>query len=272
MSWRTADARLLRRAMFRWRVKPETGDRATRPTGRQTTSASWRRAAFAPMCRCPTGTNARPTSVPRCSPTMPSTMSITVRKARRSAARRRTTPTREGDLSRRCGGLQCLPASRPTARASDHGRQIARSFDADYLDRVRGYHETEDYKKAMRKRKVWIEPLFGEAKQWHGMRQFRLTRVAEGEYGGAVHRRGTEPEAIVECEGLGTPPVAGWSGRFRRSDRLGSLHDRVAHDPSRFLGNQEQLWAIVNAEPRARPQRTPAFSTRAIPRRGATGR
>src|SRR6476661_5110648 len=26
----------------------------------------------------------------------------------------------------------------------------------------------------MRKRSVWIEPLFGEAKQWHGLRQFRL--------------------------------------------------------------------------------------------------
>ena len=41
---------------------------------------------------------------------------------------------------------------------SDHGRQVHRSFHADYLDRVRGYHETEAYKKAMRKRKVWIEP------------------------------------------------------------------------------------------------------------------
>ena len=26
----------------------------------------------------------------------------------------------------------------------------------------------------MRKRSVWVEPLFGEAKQWHGLRQFRL--------------------------------------------------------------------------------------------------
>jgi len=26
----------------------------------------------------------------------------------------------------------------------------------------------------MRKRKVWPEPLFAEAKQWHGLRQFRL--------------------------------------------------------------------------------------------------
>jgi hypothetical protein len=42
------------------------------------------------------------------------------------------------------------------------------------MDRMRGYHETEAYRKAMHRRKVWIEPLFGEAKQWHGMRQFRL--------------------------------------------------------------------------------------------------
>ena len=41
---------------------------------------------------------------------------------------------------------------------SNQGRQVHRSFHAAYLDRVRGYHETEAYKKAMRKRKVWIEP------------------------------------------------------------------------------------------------------------------
>ena len=43
-----------------------------------------------------------------------------------------------------------------------------------YLDRVRGYHVTEPYAKAMRKRKVWVEPLFAEAKDWHGLRRFRL--------------------------------------------------------------------------------------------------
>jgi hypothetical protein len=41
---------------------------------------------------------------------------------------------------------------------SEHGREVSRPFDAHYLDRVRGYHATEAYKKAMRKRKVWIEP------------------------------------------------------------------------------------------------------------------
>jgi transposase len=57
---------------------------------------------------------------------------------------------------------------------SDAGRQVRRSFHADYVDRVRGYHQTEAYQKAMRKRAVWVEPLFGEAKDWHGLRRFRL--------------------------------------------------------------------------------------------------
>jgi transposase len=61
--------------------------------------------------------------------------------------------------------------------ASVRGRQVYRSFHADYLDRVRGYHATAAYQKAMRKRAVWVEPLFGEAKDWHGLRKFRLRRL-----------------------------------------------------------------------------------------------
>jgi Transposase DDE domain len=51
---------------------------------------------------------------------------------------------------------------------------LCRSVHEDYLDRVREYHATEAYKKAYRKRSVWVEPLFAEGKQWHGMRLFRL--------------------------------------------------------------------------------------------------
>jgi hypothetical protein len=39
---------------------------------------------------------------------------------------------------------------------------------------VLGYRATEDFAKAMRKREVWVEPLFAEAKEWHGLRRFRL--------------------------------------------------------------------------------------------------
>jgi hypothetical protein len=45
------------------------------------------------------------------------------------------------------------------------GRHVHRSLHEAYLDRVRASHATASYKKAMRKRSVWIEPLFGEAKQ-----------------------------------------------------------------------------------------------------------
>ncbi len=64
---------------------------------------------------------------------------------------------------------QCTPGK--------SGRKIERSFDEEDVERVRAYHETEPYKKAMRKRQVWIEPLFAEAKVWHGLRRFRLRRL-----------------------------------------------------------------------------------------------
>jgi transposase len=57
---------------------------------------------------------------------------------------------------------------------SQQGRQLHRSFHASYLERVQSYHQTRAYQKAMRKRQVWVEPLFAEAKDWHGMRRFRL--------------------------------------------------------------------------------------------------
>ena len=58
--------------------------------------------------------------------------------------------------------------------SSQQGRQLHRSFHASYLERVKAYHQTPAYQKAMNKRKVWVEPLFAEAKDWHGLRRFRL--------------------------------------------------------------------------------------------------
>jgi hypothetical protein len=60
---------------------------------------------------------------------------------------------------------------------SKQGHSLCRSVDEECLDRVRGYAESEAYQKALRKRKVWVEPLFAEGKQWHGLRRFRLRRL-----------------------------------------------------------------------------------------------
>ena len=66
---------------------------------------------------------------------------------------------------------------KPACTTSDHGRQVYRSFHTELLDRVRALHATAAYHRAMRKRAVWVEPLFGEAKDWHGLRRFRLRRL-----------------------------------------------------------------------------------------------
>jgi hypothetical protein len=42
---------------------------------------------------------------------------------------------------------------------------------------VRAYRTTAAYLKAIRKRSGWVEPLFAEAKDWPGMRRFRLQRL-----------------------------------------------------------------------------------------------
>jgi transposase len=42
---------------------------------------------------------------------------------------------------------------------SKQGRSLCRSVDEEVLDRVRGYQATEPYKKALRKRQTWVEPL-----------------------------------------------------------------------------------------------------------------
>lgn len=57
------------------------------------------------------------------------------------------------------------------------GRWLSRSLEEEYLERVRAYRDTEPYRKALRKRAVWVEPLFAEAKEWHGSGRFRLRRL-----------------------------------------------------------------------------------------------
>jgi hypothetical protein len=70
---------------------------------------------------------------------------------------------------------------------STKGRWIRRSFDEEYLEKVSG--PTARYGTLPQGHKetgpVWVEPLFGEAKDWHGSRRFRLSlirRVALARY------------------------------------------------------------------------------------------
>lgn len=61
---------------------------------------------------------------------------------------------------------------------SAQGRLLRRSFPAESLERVQGYQTTPAFAKAMRKRSIWVEGLFAEAKQWPGLDRFRLRQLA----------------------------------------------------------------------------------------------
>jgi hypothetical protein len=52
------------------------------------------------------------------------------------------------------------PLKTRCTKSKKKGRWIRRSFEEEYLERVRGYRDTEPYRKALKKRAVWVEPLF----------------------------------------------------------------------------------------------------------------
>ena len=88
--------------------------------------------------------------------------------------------------------------------------------------------ETEPYRKVLRKRKEWIEPLFAEGKLWHGMRRFRTrtlkkvnTEALMAATGQnikrllAFGRRG--PEKLAQAAALRPPARLRLGGAHRRS-------------------------------------------------------
>ena len=103
---------------------------------------------------------------------------------------------------------------------SDNGRSVTRSFDEEYLERVRSYQTTEPYKRALRKRKVWVEPLFGESKAvaWNGA--LPAETLGEGEHRGAGDGKWAESETAAELAWLGAALVAGRGNGSGASSRL----------------------------------------------------
>jgi hypothetical protein len=95
---------------------------------------------------------------------------------------------------------------KPTCTGSHDGRQVRRSFYAAELERVRGYHQTDAYQKAMRKRAVWVEPLFGEAKDWHGLRRFRLRTLWKVNVEALLIASGQNLKRLLRKRGWGRRP------------------------------------------------------------------
>jgi hypothetical protein len=146
----------------------------------------------------------------------------------------------EGELLRRRGYDYMERSVRYSARASacnacslkarctksTKGRWIRRSFDEEYLERVRTYRNTESYRKAISKRAVWVEPLFGEAKDWHGLRRFRLRRL---------EKVNVEALLIASGQNLKRLLASGYRGP-RRPAQVAALRQPAPNHPYEFRG------------------------------------
>jgi hypothetical protein len=101
-----------------------------------------------------------------------------------------------------CNG--CALKSRCTTRET--GREIRRYFDEEYVERVRAYESTAAYQKALAKRRVWVEPLFGEAKQWHGLDRYRLRGLEKVNIESLLIATGQNLKLLLQEWGWGRRP------------------------------------------------------------------
>jgi Transposase DDE domain/Transposase domain (DUF772) len=118
--------------------------------------------------------------------------------------RRYSTKHTEGVVAYRGEAAICnaCPA-KARCTTSDHGRKVQRSFFIDYVEKVLSYHATEPYKKAIRKRQVWVEPLFAEAKEWHGLRRLRLRGLLNANIQGLLIAAGQNLKRFLAASGWG---------------------------------------------------------------------
>ena len=163
---------------------------------------------------------------------------------------------RSGGSTRRRRRPAAPARSAPQCTTSQRGRRVGRSFDEAYLDRVRGYHATEPYAKAMRKRQVWVEPLFAEAKDWHGLRRFRLRGLEKVNGEALLIAAGQNLKRLLSRRGWGRRPFpSGAAGVVLALLRppLAAVRDRDAcqcplsstarhQQPFPFINTQHRFW------------------------------
>ena len=72
---------------------------------------------------------------------------------------------------------------------------------------MRAYQPTAAYQKALRKRQGWVEPLFAEAKEWHGLRRFRLPHLWRVNSEALIIATGQNLKRLLAKRGWGRRPL-----------------------------------------------------------------
>src|SRR5712692_4407989 len=128
--------------------------------------------------------------------------------------------------------------SKPDVPLASRDGACAAAWRKTSLIGVRAYASTEAYQKALRKRCVWVEPLFAEGKQWHGMSRFRLRLLWRVNCEALVIAAGQNLKRLLNKRGWGRRPCPAeavfvlflaswwWVTRFFRS--IGLFPRRLA--------------------------------------------
>ncbi len=82
--------------------------------------------------------------------------------------------------------------------ASKGGRFVFRSFFQKQLDKAEAYRQAEAHQKAVRKPSMWVEPLFGEAKEFHRLRRFRMRRLLKVNIEGVIVATGQNLKRLIK--------------------------------------------------------------------------
>ena len=85
---------------------------------------------------------------------------------------------------------------------------MSRGLEEGYLEKVRAYRDTEPHRKALRKHTVWVEPLFEGAKEWHGLRRFRLRRFVKVNAEAPMIASGQNVKRLVGLRGHSLKKIA----------------------------------------------------------------
>jgi transposase len=136
---------------------------------------------------------------------------------------------------------------RPRCTENKTGRQVLRHRDERYVDRVKSYRGTFAYEKALRKRRVWVEPLFGEAKDWHGLRRFRLRRLKKVNVEALLIASGQNIKRLVAARERGPRKLA-QAAALRAPDPVSRCRSHVTGRRSSFAGakaNFNRLASLV---------------------------
>jgi len=136
---------------------------------------------------------------------------------------------------------------------SSRGRTVSRQDEEAYFDRVRAYQGTEAYTKAVRKRSVWVEPLFAEAKEWHGLRRFRLRRLWR-----------VNSEALLIAAGQNLKRLLSWRGWDRRGWPGGAPGLAGGPTNSHSALVLSVYWLVLSPVGSARALLTPSASARRV--------